>query len=1316
MKKTSADLTLRRRKRGLTFRKLKSALGWSLFFGLLVVALAALIVWRRADVALARVVDRVLAEQFPELEVSSGSARLDATRGLQLYSVEWRRPDSNKSAVPLLHVDEIYVDCPLEVNKLLAGKYEPRRIVISHPVLTVGGGLAQLQNDLAKLLPAVPTDCAASMSVEINDASMNFGGTTISGINARLAPAENDLETLRNATKPHTESDLDAEEDVDSNGAPEPANERVPVEPVSSNVGFVSYQPVVLDDPQRILSAAAHTAAQDVSEPIPPELDDPRDLPNDSIVDRAVWNVEITASNPFVEKLAASGKIANSAWEIVGRVENLDLATFLPLVRSLAPQKLKAIDGVQGKTSFDFNIGDDSDSIASIRTRVDGALANAALSSSLLKYPLSEISAEYSIANDLLEFRKVIASCGQTSIRAAFRQAGVSGAERSATIRAQFDNLPTTDASLVKLVKEIQSASATPAGALDDFLNVIDDYRFSGHSNFDVTLEKSAATNGEWAPRNISVEGQNIEFLCVKFPYRLDGLDGRVTLDEEGTLSIALESRPDAPTVKVQGRFVKCLSDPCGQVDIVVENRAIDSLVFDAMEEESRKTLRALHPSGAVDARVRIAYDPDRIPIEDRFQIEADVTLRDGAIQYEYFPMPISSISGSIYMRDGAWVLSNLSGKSGSATFAASGSLVSGAGYAALGRAFAAANANALENRLSRPDDDALGLDLLDAPSPAPIEHFTTIPAVAGAPLPDDGWRFLLASSATKFPLGEEFRAALVQQSARENLERLRLEGKADMQFRVGYRTDEQKLAVLLDALPIPESTSIHPEGFPFALTNVEGKVFWREGALTIEGFRARNGSTIYSANIRSQEVADVGRVVDVSDLRIDQLQIDRDLQSVTQSGFLDVLNFLQPKGFFNVDGALRLIRGLDRDSQYRLAWDLRFFAQQNSLRPGVEIEGICGRARTWGVAVENAAPLVYGELDVDTLFCKDAQFTKLCGPFYYNGSDVFWGRRAPAIRRTPVYGDPFIRERVDSDPFYQTTSRANSGPVLRAQRAETPPGFVNEPGIANSSGASFTQSAQTPFQTGTDVSVRPVQANVFGGLAICDGIFLSGAAPQYSLTTSLQNATLDETIRVFSPGAKPLKGRVGVRATLQGEGRNIAALKGEGAVNVREAQLYELPQIVRILQILSVQAPNENAFSSCDVDFKVLGDHLELSRVLLEGEALTLFGNGWLTVRAQERLIDLTLSARLGISKTQIPVLSDLLGAASDQVSQIRVEGDLASPVIQQERLPGLKKAWWSIFPEQEPAPTDKAPVERNRPFRDAWRKITGSESYGEK
>ncbi|MBQ4079497.1 MAG: hypothetical protein II596_02330, partial [Thermoguttaceae bacterium] len=100
-----------------------------------------------------------------------------------------------------------------------------------------------------------------------------------------------------------------------------------------------------------------------------------------------------------------------------------------------------------------------------------------------------------------------------------------------------------------------------------------------------------------------------------------------------------------------------------------------------------------------------------------------------------------------------------------------------------------------------------------------------------------------------------------------------------------------------------------------------------------------------------------------------------------------------------------------------------------------------------------------------------------------------------------------------------------------------------------------------------------------------------------------------------------------------------------------------------------------------------------------------------WITLKGQETLVDLTLNSRLGGASSQIPIVSDVIGEVGDQISQIRVEGNLKTPVIYQEAAPGVKKAWWSVFPEHEPKPDDEAPVERARPIRDAWKKITGKD-----
>lgn len=1263
----------------------KSAIGRILPLAALFALVVGVILWRRADEELARVARDALQKLYPNLTVSLESARLDATRGLRLYSVEWRR---RNSAAPFFRADEIYVECPLELKKLLEGKYHPRRFVLNRSELRVDGGLKELRDDLRAMIPKADETNAAPPTIELRDASLRFDGSVVSGVRIRLEPLDDVAENASpNAAIGEREPTL-----PDPNQADDPPREESPnesaVEPTAQNGGFAGYRPVEIDDgfeDARVRRGSDKPAKS-------PEKVGVNDAPQESRGNaRRRWRVGIDASNPYVKELRASGEFDGDVWNLSGAVEDLDLATFAPVLRAAFPTQSQLVDGIQGKTSLDLTLGGDVRGLDSAKTRIEGAVQNAALSSSLLKYPISELSAKYLVADELIEIADVAAGCGQTSIKAAFRRRGAFSEPGASTLRARVGNIPVSNADAVRLIQIASRFPTVSSERMNRLLNVLDDYRYSGLGDFDVTLEKTEATGGVWTPKHVVVDARNVDFLCVAFPYRLEELAGKISLDADETFLFSLNSQRATSNVRLEGRFDSALSHPRGRADFIVKNCAIDNRLLDAVPKKGRETLRELSPSGVFDARVRVAYDPDAEPDDDKLTIEAVAALREGSVQYSRFPMPISSIVGDVYMRDDAWLFSNLSGKSGGATFAASGSLVSGRGYSALSRAFSAANRHSPEALAASDEkDDAPG----DLRSPAPIELFSAIPAVAGAPLPDEHWRFLLAANANKFPLGEELRDALGHSEARDILERTRLEGKADGQIRVGFRSDEKRVALQFDATPVPNSASFQPEGFPFAFFDLEGKASWRDGTFTAEGLRAKSGNTTCSANVSIRTIPNVGRVCDVDRLRIDQLQIDRDLQSVAKGGFRKFLDFLQPKGFFNVDGSIRVSRDFSPNAKIKTAWNLRFVAQQNSARPGVEIQGICGRAQTYGLATEGAPPLAYGELSLDTLFYKDAQIANLVGSFYYDGSAFLWGRRAPLFQKTPVYLDPFIRQTIEAANVEKNASRS----VTRGQDA-SPPGFAAP------------KNAGAPIAAAQE-KAEPIQAEIFGGRAVCDGLFLAEDAPQYRFVASLHDAKLDETLRVLAPGSKPLQGRVGVNLTLQGEGKNIASLKGEGDVAVRDAQLYELPQIVKILQILSVQEPGEKAFSSCDVDFKVLGDHVQLSRVFLEGDALTLFGEGWLAISQQEKLVDLTLSARLGNSKSQIPVVSDLLGAASDQVSQIRVEGNIASPVVQQDRLPGLKKAWWSIFPEQEPTPTDKAPVERARPVRDAWRKLLGTDS----
>lgn len=1322
------------------FKTVKIIFRWCVFLAFLATAVVAVIAYRRADTEIRRVVQTELQRKFPKLNVSFESVRLDSTRGVRLLSVVWRSPDASPDAPPLLEAEEIYVEIPIDWNSLKSGDLSPRRIAITRPHIRTAADRADFARDLLRLQPT-PTErpClieAFDAAIFFNDPESPDETTTLSGLRLRLSPTPRfalpgypeilpekllDDDSLFVDAPPDTngEDDINADEAPNDFNAPNVANDG---------------DDATVPEPEN----AAESLRQHDSHEI-------------------VWTLNLTAANPYVQDLNVRGCVAAHDWAFRGVVRQLNLAPIVQRLDAELGGKLGSFRNAQGQTSFDFELVGDSTNPAALRYRVDGELSRGAVASPLLKFPLSDVEIRYSATQDSLEVERFSARSGATTLAASYRQVGPISAPNEGALRLRLNDYPLDDAHLKRLAIENGAQANVESEKLRKLVDFLNDYQFSATTNVDLTVEKSARTNGDWKPTNLVVSGAGLDLVCLAFPYRLEQLSGRVALDAAGALTIALRSEFNERSLKIDGRFDDALGTPSGSVEIEGLGYPIDARLLSALPASSRAELARMRPSGAFDANVKIDYAPNRA---ERLQVKTTIGVRDAAIQYDLFPLPISSIGGLIQMEKGAWVFSNLSGKSGAARLRASGSFVSGAALAGANGAtnaqrsvYASAPIRLVSANVptSVPENAPRGADFADFEPPPLV---ASIPTPPGAPLSPDAWRFELTTDVEDFPLGEELSNALVRYDGRESFEKLGLSGKANGQIRVAYRSDERKLDVEFDAEPVAGAASMKPASLPYELGDLRGRAFYRAGEFRVDGFRARAGRTTYSANLLGRFAPNAGWTFDVSSLRVERLQLDRDLLSAAPPAAIAFVDYFQPNGFFNVDGALRVERGSGANSRLQAAWDLRFVAQQNSFRPtNVELNNVCGRVQTRGFAVEGGSFAVGGEFDLDTFCWGDLLVSRTTGPFYFDGTDVFWGRDVPPVRRTPLYQHPFLRERIDADPLYRAVGVAARPSLYRGQAPnasaafvdDAPPGFAPDastqtsaprsplaaptapPGLLSNSGsnaatlgsgdaASFPGAQPVATVSAADER-RPILARVFDGQATTDGVFYRRQVPTYKLVFNVKNARLADVTREFAPGSKPLQGRVAAYATLRGEGLNVATLKGEGGFSLQEAELYESPQIVKILQILSVREPDQTAFDSAFVDFQVIGDRLQLKRVLLEGNALTLFGDGWLTVRDKEKLIDLTLNARLGSASDQIPIVSDFLGGVGDQLAQIRVEGALSSPIIRQERFSGVKKAWWNVFPEQEPTPTDAVPTERPRPLRDAVRRLTsGGEKDDEK
>ena len=230
-----------------------------------------------------------------------------------------------------------------------------------------------------------------------------------------------------------------------------------------------------------------------------------------------------------------------------------------------------------------------------------------------------------------------------------------------------------------------------------------------------------------------------------------------------------------------------------------------------------------------------------------------------------------------------------------------------------------------------------------------------------------------------------------------------------------------------------------------------------------------------------------------------------------------------------------------------------------------------------------------------------------------------------------------------------------------------------------------------------------PITATIYDGIVSGNCQVVTGNDTAFSLQAQLTGASLRRFAREMIPGRQNLSGRV--LGTLQlaglaGNERGTNSLKGGGKIRLRDANVYELPLMIALLKLVSVRPPDATAFTKSDMDFRIEGDHIYLDRINFNGDAISLLGQGEMD---WNRRVKLNFYSIVGRNELRVPVISQLVGEASKQTWEIRVDGTLDDPKVRSEAFPGLKKFLQQVKLSSQGAsifapPTAARGNERNR------------------
>jgi hypothetical protein len=214
----------------------------------------------------------------------------------------------------------------------------------------------------------------------------------------------------------------------------------------------------------------------------------------------------------------------------------------------------------------------------------------------------------------------------------------------------------------------------------------------------------------------------------------------------------------------------------------------------------------------------------------------------------------------------------------------------------------------------------------------------------------------------------------------------------------------------------------------------------------------------------------------------------------------------------------------------------------------------------------------------------------------------------------------------------------------------------------------------------------------MYGGATVADGWIVWGDEPEYAFLATLTQADLARIAQERMPGSVGLTGQVHGTIDLRGKGKNRHNVAGRGSIQLRNADVYQLPAMVSLLKVASLRTPDSRAFTESDINFVLQGEHCYLERIDLSGDAISLQGRG--EVNLVNDGLALVFRAVVGSDSRRAPGLKQLMGAASQQILLIHVDGTLQNPQIRREAFPGVNQALEQLQAELQRPPTSRVPT----------------------
>lgn len=243
-----------------------------------------------------------------------------------------------------------------------------------------------------------------------------------------------------------------------------------------------------------------------------------------------------------------------------------------------------------------------------------------------------------------------------------------------------------------------------------------------------------------------------------------------------------------------------------------------------------------------------------------------------------------------------------------------------------------------------------------------------------------------------------------------------------------------------------------------------------------------------------------------------------------------------------------------------------------------------------------------------------------------------------------------------------------------------------------------FGSEVASRFQPGPENVPTDLTASALAGVMVASG---SGRLDtgRFQLKSRLTDADFRCMLQDLGVTPAPTDAKCNVELAVSGIPWEPQTYSGNGAIHLRDAKLYELPIMIRVLRALSVAPTDKAAFHTADVKFEIDGDQIPLE-LECNGDLLSLKGNGRTNFRKDLELeVYSYVGGRVPVSSVFAPIVRE---ASYASFMSFHVSGSVDNPIVGRPTLPQFNMMQ-QIFPDKV-ADAD-TPESRSR-LLERWRK----------